>query len=114
MMDGFQGWCIWGLIVATSLVTSEALAQSKVTEGFTARGCCPWCGEHILDALDCPGVKRATWDQWEQCVTVTYRPRKVNLRQLQRRVAESGHDTDAFRASEESYLALPPCCHYRE
>jgi copper chaperone CopZ len=91
-----------------------AVAQGKVTEGFGARGCCPWCGENIEAALEGRGVKQASWDQFEQRVTVTYRPRKTSLRELQQRVADAGHDTDAVQAPDAAYFALPGCCRYRE
>jgi hypothetical protein len=91
-----------------------ALSQSKVTERFGAKGCCPWCGENIEHVLEMKGVQNATWDQFEQQVTVTFKPRRTNVLALQRRVALAGHDTDAFAAPDSAYLALPACCRYRE
>jgi len=91
-----------------------AAAQGKVTARFGARGCCPWCGENIEAALEGPGVKRAMWDQFQQEVTVTFRPRKTSLHELQRCVADAGHDTDAVPAPDAAYFALPECCRYRE
>ena len=91
-----------------------AMGQSKVTVSFEARGCCPWCGENIEMALDVRGVTKASWDQFEQRVTVTYRPRRIDLDDLQIRVAEMGHDTEKFLAPDSVYHALPSCCRYRE
>ena len=91
-----------------------AMGQSKVTVSFEARGCCPWCGENIEMALDVRGVTKASWDQFEQRVTVTYRPRRIDRDDLQFRVAEMGHDTEKFLASDSAYQALPVCCRYRE
>jgi hypothetical protein len=92
----------------------QVLGQFTQTESFQASGCCPWCGENVESALDVKGVKYAVWDQYEQRVTVKYRPRKTSLKELQRLVAAKGHDTDAFLAPDSAYLALPGCCHYRD
>jgi len=31
---------------------------------------------------------------------------------IEKRVAEAGHDTEKFNASDATYSKLPDCCHY--
>lgn len=109
----FLAWQAACLVVCLT-GSLQVHGQFTQTECFQASGCCPWCGENIESALDVKGVQHAVWDQYEQRVTVKFRPRKTSLRNLQRLVAAKGHDTEAFPAPDSAYLALPACCHYRD
>lgn len=114
MKRGQVGWHVGLWAVLLGGVPTHMAGQLKLSADFHASGCCPWCGENMESALDVQGVKKAHWDQFEQRITVIYRPRKTSLRTLQRLVAEAGHDTDAFEAPDSAYLALPSCCRYRD
>jgi hypothetical protein len=37
---------------------------------------------------------------------------KVSSDEILKKVAEAGHDNEKFKASDETYEALPGCCHY--
>ena len=88
-------------------------AQGKLTVEFKAKGCCPMCETRIIDALDVPGVRVAEWDQAKELVRVVYKPKKITAQALEQLVADSGHDTDNFQASDEVYDGLADCCKYR-
>lgn len=102
------------LLVVSLLSSSAALqAQKAVEVEFSAAGCCPMCETSILDALDVNGVKRCSWDQYAQVVSVVYKPGKVSLDALQQLIADTGRDTDLHKATDASYGELAPCCQYR-
>ena len=106
---------IFGLLFASlGLSPSEAKAQRRAETSFQARGCCPWCEENMVNALEGGAVLRIHWDQTTERMTVVYRTRKITSKEIQRRIALAGHDTDAFPALDSAYLALPACCWYRD
>ena len=90
-----------------------AVAQGSVRIEFKAKGCCPMCEDRIIDALDVPGVRVAEWDQFSEMAMVVYKPKKISEEQIQQLVADSGHDTELFSASDEAYNGLAACCLYR-
>ena len=105
------------LIIAASLALmatfNTALAQkggSKTT--FQVAGNCEHCKERIETALDVKGVKRIDWSAKSGSVTVVADTTLVSPKEMQKRVADAGHDTPFFKAEDKSYKALPACCKY--
>jgi len=46
-------------------------------------------------------------------LTLVYDPSKVRSADIQKKIADVGHDTPLFRAEAKTYNALPSCCKYR-
>lgn len=105
---------ITALAAIFSLAASFIKPPSKATVSFKVSGTCSMCKDRIESALDVKGVKKATWDMNTQMVTVTYNPRKLEVRQLHNLCAIAGHDTELVNASEQAYADLPECCQYRK
>ena len=97
-------------LVAMSCVT---WAQGSLKCEFTAKGCCPMCEDRIVAALDVPGVRAVEWNQFEEKAIVVYKPKKISEERIQQLVADAGHDTDLFTATDEVYNGLADCCLYR-
>jgi len=95
------------------VVVSGVWAQGSVQVEFTAKGCCLMCEDRIVGAMDVPGVRVAEWDASSEKATVVYRVKKMSEERLQKLVADAGHDTDLFVASDEAYAGLEECCLYR-
>lgn len=95
------------------LSSVQVQAQGSVKFEFTAKGCCPMCEDRIVAALDVPGVRAAEWDQFEEKAMVVYKPKKISEEQIQQLVADVGHDTDLYTATDEAYNGLEACCLYR-
>ena len=95
------------------LCSVQVKAQGSVKCEFTAKGCCPMCEDRIVAALDVPGVRAAEWDQFEEKALVVYKPKKISEERIQQLVADAGHDTDLFTATDEAYNGLEACCLYR-
>ena len=83
---------------------------SKTT--FQVAGNCEHCKERIETALDVKGVKRIDWSAKSGSVTVVADTTLVSPKDMQKRVADAGHDTPLYKAEEKSYKALPACCKY--
>ncbi len=91
-------------------------SEKKVeTEEFTVHGECGMCQQRIEKAaMSAKGVIMAKWDRTTQLLSVTYRPRAVDLDTVKEKVAASGHDTEELKADQSVYAALPNCCRYRD
>ena len=101
------------LFVLTLLCSVHVQAQGSVKFEFTAKGCCPMCEDRIVAALDVPGVRAVEWDQFKEKAMVVYKPKKISEDRIQQLVADAGHDTDLFTATDEAYNGLEACCLYR-
>ena len=101
------------LIAMMWLPALGSWAQGTVQVEFTAKGCCLMCEERIVGAMDVPGVRLAEWDASSEKAVVVYRVRKISEERLQQLVADAGHDTDLFVASDDVYSGLEQCCLYR-
>lgn len=106
---------IMRLIVLCLLVfvSGGMWSQGSMQCEFSAKGCCPMCADRIVEALDVPGVRAVEWDQFKEKATVVYKPKKISEERIQQLVADSGHDTEMFTASDEVYNGLAACCLYR-
>lgn len=94
----------------------SAFAQDNLTKTITlpVKGNCEECKKRIENAADIKGVKLAVWDEDKQAVTVTYKSDKVTPEQIERAIAESGHDVGKTKAAALGYNKLPACCKYRD
>ena len=88
------------------LCAAQVQAQGSVKFEFTAKGCCPMCEDRIVAALDVPGVRAVEWDQFKEKAMVVYKPKKISEDRIQQLVADAGHDTDLFTATDEAYNGL--------
>lgn len=108
---------IFGLI--TLLIASINVAQAQstnnnvVTEKIIVKGNCGECKERIEEAAYIKGVKRAEWNKETKELTIAYRPSKVALLDIEKKIAAAGHDAGDISASDSAYNQLPPCCAYK-
>ena len=103
------------LLLSLCLVVMSCVTwgQGSLKCEFTAKGCCPMCEDRIVAALDVPGVRAVEWDQFEEKAVVVYKPKKISEERIQQLVADAGHDTDLYTATDEAYNGLEACCLYR-
>ena len=101
------------LFLFALLCSVQVQAQGSVKFEFTAKGCCPMCEDRIVAALDVPGVRAVEWDQFKEKAMVVYKPKKISEDRIQQLVADAGHDTDLYTATDEAYNGLEACCLYR-
>lgn len=98
------------LISMTSLNTFAKEPTTKAS--FKVSGNCESCQKRIENAAKIDGVKNASWSEATKLLTVTFHPSKVTIDEIQQSVAKSGHDTEKYKASKETYDNLPDCCQY--
>ena len=105
---------ILSLLLVTLCLAPVAAHDKTVTEAeFRVAGVCGMCKTRIEKAVSVKGVKFARWNKSTNMLKVAFLSATITTDSLQRRLAAAGHDTDAHRAPDAVYEALPECCLYR-
>ena len=107
---------IIALIFSISAIAQRPNQHQKSnvkTESFKVAGRCDICRAQIEKAVKVEGVTKAEWDDKKQLLTVTYIPSMVKIDDLQKKIAAVGHDTEKYKADDETYYKLPICCQYK-
>lgn len=61
---------------------------------------------------DLDGLVKADWNVKTKMMTVSYDTAKVQLAEIQQKIAAAGYDNEAFRGDDEAYTNLHHCCQY--
>lgn len=99
------------LIIMSSILVS---AQDVTESEFRVAGNCGQCKARIEKSVSIKGVKFARWNKSTKMLKVAFIPTAVTVDSLKQRIAAVGHDTDAYKAQDAVYSALPECCLYRD
>lgn len=89
---------------------SQMTTTKSVT--FEVWGNCVMCKARIEKAAKIEGVNKADWNEETKVLTLEYNTSEVKSDDILKMVAEAGHDTEKFKASDEAYKSLPGCCRY--
>lgn len=93
--------------------TDHSKMSAPKTEIIKVSGNCESCKSRIEKAAKIEGVTKADWNEKTKKLTLVYNPSKVRSVDIQKKIADVGHDTPSFRAEAKVYNALPSCCKYR-
>ena len=78
-------------------------------------GLCEMCKQRIETAAkNVKGVTVADWNIEKKVLHVNFDPNVTNIDAISKAIADSGYDTDKYKASQTAYDALPSCCKYRD
>ena len=92
---------------------SASIQATEKTETFKVYGNCVMCQRRIEGSLkDVEGIATATWDVDTKMMTVKFAEESISLDDIQKRIADVGHDTEKYRADDTTYAKLPGCCKY--
>ncbi len=93
-------------------LSAQAQKKNQTTETFKVLGACEMCKHRIETTLTDNKATSANWDTKTHIVTVTYDSTKTSKDNLQKKLADAGHDNEAYKADDATYEKLPACCHY--
>lgn len=99
----------------SSTVTPEKSGSNKLSGQLTIKvyGNCEMCKERIeKTARSIDGIAFAEWNASDKLLRLTLDLKKTSSDKIQKLIAESGHDTESYKAKEEVYNKLPECCKY--
>ena len=86
---------------------------SQITkEKALVKGECGMCKDRIEKTALKSGAKTATWTAETQTLEVEFDISKTSLDKLLKNIADVGHDNEKYKTDEDTYTALPECCHY--
>ena len=100
------------LLFFVLFVCSIMSFAQTVTEQFLVKGNCNMCKERIEKTAIKAGAQTANWTAENQTLTMTLDESKVSCVNILKEIAEVGHDNEKFKAPDDSYKKLPPCCEY--
>ncbi len=96
-------------------MSNSSSSESIQHASFMVSGNCEMCKERIETAAkSIIGVSGAVWDDKTKQIHVEFDSKETNLDDIQKAIAKVGHDTEKYKASIDSYNALPECCKYRK
>ncbi|MGF1557319.1 heavy-metal-associated domain-containing protein [Paucihalobacter sp.] len=104
------------VIMLAMVLGMTAIAQNKnMKASIEVDGICEMCKARIEKAaIKTAGVKSAVWSIETHELRLIFDERKTNLKEIQKSLANVGHDTKAFKATDEAYNGLHACCKYRD
>jgi hypothetical protein len=75
-------------------------------------GNCGMCKKTIEKSAITAGATTADWNTDTKLLTVAYKAKSTNGKNIQQSIAASGYDTQDFTASNAAYDKLHGCCKY--
>ena len=101
------------LLAAVALTAVSAQAQkAELTFGVSAL--CGMCESRIEAAFDRKGIVAADYNLETKKIHVVYKAKKWNEESLHKLATGVGHDTDKYKATDETYANIHECCKYRD
>jgi hypothetical protein len=104
---------IFPLIILLLTFTDYSFAQKAKTETFKVSGECGMCKKKIEKAAKDAGATYAVWNIQTKILQVTYNGMGTSVSSIQQQIANSGYDTPQYKATDDAYNKLDPCCHYQ-
>jgi copper chaperone CopZ len=103
---------ITAVLMFAFIGNSNAQDKPKVEEiSFKTSAICGMCEERIEDKLNyTKGVVFAELDDETKVLTVKFKTKKLNGRQVKAIVASIGYDAGEVEKNKEAYNNLPKCC----
>lgn len=97
-------------------VKSSQINRSKNKQiVFKVSGNCGMCKKRIEKAAySVKGVKSADWHIDHKDIHLIIDETKCSVEDVQKAIANVGHDTEVVKATDEAYAKIHGCCKYRE
>ncbi len=103
-------------IIMACLLISRMACQSQIknqtTESVKIYGNCGMCESTIEKAGNVKNEASVDWDKDTKMATLTYDANKTSQKDILKRIALAGYDSDLFLAPDDTYANLPDCCQY--
>ncbi len=89
--------------------------QAVQEASFIVSGNCGMCKDRIEEAAkSVKGVTSAVWNVKSKKMDVEFNASLASVTDIQKAIAQAGHDTGKFKADNKVYNDLPECCLYRK
>lgn len=100
--------------MAVFLSVAACIAQTKntKTESVKIYGNCEMCKSAIEKAGYITKEATVNWDKDTKMATISYDSLKTSKKEILKRIALAGYDSDSFLAPDDTYSNLASCCQY--
>lgn len=100
-------------LVCLFSVAVNAQEKPKSKAIIEVNGKCGMCKKRIEKAaLGVKGVRSATWSSESKELELYLNPKKATALEVEKAIANIGHDTEHVKATDEAYEGLHACCKY--
>ncbi len=90
-------------------------SETLTNQQFKVSGNCEMCKDRIETAAkSVSGVSSVDWNPETKVLHVLFDGAKTNSDAIQKAIAQVGHDTEKYKATDTAYKALTECCLYRK
>jgi copper chaperone CopZ len=96
-----------GIFFFSTLLAAD-LSEAKIK----VSGSCGMCKKTIEKAARAAGAEEANWDKETGILLLKYDPAKSDSEKIQKKISDSGYDTEKFKADDKVYNKLKKCCKY--
>jgi len=105
------------ILITMLAFTLGASAQEKKNKNakydVEVNGNCEQCKARIEKAaFSVKGVKSAEWHPDDHVLHLIINEEKTSLGEVEKAIANAGHDNPGAQATDADYKHLPACCHY--
>ncbi len=90
----------------------NAQIKNQKVEKVKIYGNCEMCKQTIEKAGSVENVSQVVWDMNTKMAVITYDEKATSLDSILKKIAKSGYSSDKYKAKDEDYNKLPPCCQY--
>ena len=99
-------------VLLFGLFTNSFAQKDLATATIKVWGNCGMCKETIEKNALKAGASTADWNGDSKELKVSYASNKTSTEKIQKKIAQSGYDTQDFVAPDKAYNALHGCCKY--
>lgn len=100
------------ITVLLSFTACKVQIKNVTTESVNIYGNCGICESTIEKAGNVKKIAQVDWNKDTKLATLTYDASKTNQKEILKRIALAGYDSDLFLAPDDVYNNLPGCCQY--
>ena len=95
-----------------SVLVSNAQEENTKTESVKIYGNCGMCKSTIEKAGNMKNQASVDWNKETKMATISFDSLKTSKKEILKRIALAGYDSDIFLAPNDTYLSLAACCQY--
>ena len=94
-------------------VSCGSKKENLKVETFKVWGNCEMCKKTIESSINTnPAAYSANWNTESKIIKVEFDSVKINLTEIQQKIALVGYDTEKNKGNDSAYAQLHACCQY--
>jgi len=100
------------VLLLLSITLCNAQSKNQKTDTVKIYGNCGMCESTIEKAGNMKNQSNVDWNKETKMATISYDSLKTSKKEILKRIAFAGYDSDTFLSPDDTYSNLPSCCQY--